>query len=238
MDSAWLSINLATPFPLFWRIRPQGCGPSWAEPQTKRINHNKGWKNMSAYKRMNQVWIREQQERSEIVRSRLIIWRKQGTIVRLERPTRLGRARSLGYKAKQGYVIVRIKTGRGPREKPRPKKGRKPSKLGVAKFTPQKSRRWISEERVGRKFPNLRVLNSYWVGSDHKWLWHEVILVDPNHPVIYNDPRINWICDPTHKGRENRGLTSAGKRSRGLRKKGTGAEKIRPSLGAKGNIGK
>jgi len=238
MDSAWLSINLATPFPLFWRIRPQGCGPSWAEPQTKRINHNKGWKNMSAYKRMNQVWIKEQQERSEIVRSRLIIWRKQGTIVRLERPTRLGRARSLGYKAKQGYVIVRIKTGRGPREKPRPKKGRKPSKLGVAKFTPQKSRRWISEERVGRKFPNLRVLNSYWVGSDHKWLWHEVILVDPNHPVIYNDPRINWICDPTHKGRENRGLTSAGKRSRGLRKKGTGAEKIRPSLGAKGNIGK
>jgi len=238
MDSAWLSINLATPFPLFWRIRPQGCGPSWAEPQTKRINHNKGWKNMSAYKRMNQVWIKEQQERSEIVRSRLIIWRKQGTIVRLERPTRLGRARSLGYKAKQGYVIVRIKTGRGPREKPRPKKGRKPSKLGVAKFTPQKSRRWISEERVGRKFPNLRVLNSYWVGTDHKWLWHEVILVDPNHPVIYNDPRINWICDPTHKGRENRGLTSAGKRSRGLRKKGTGAEKIRPSLGAKGNIGK
>ena len=71
---------------------------------------------MSEYKRMNEVWIEGQQERSEIVRSRLIIWRKQGTIVRLERPTRLGRARSLGYKAKQGYVIVRIKTGRGPRE--------------------------------------------------------------------------------------------------------------------------
>ncbi len=193
---------------------------------------------MSAYKRMNQQWIKEQQERSDIVKSRLIIWRKQGTAVRLERPSRLGRARSLGYKAKQGYVIVRIKTGRGPREKPRPKKGRKPSKLGVTKFTPQKSRRWISEERVGKKFPNLRVLNSYWVGSDHKWVWHEVILVDPNHPVIYNDSHINWICDPTHKGRQNRGLTSAGKRSRGLRTKGRGAEKIRPSLGAKGNIGK
>ena len=77
---------------------------------------------MSAYKRMNQQWIHEQQERSDIVKSRLIIWRKQGTTVRLERPTRLGRARSLGYKAKQGYVIVRIKTGRGPREKPRPTK--------------------------------------------------------------------------------------------------------------------
>ncbi|MFW9943517.1 MAG: 50S ribosomal protein L15e [Candidatus Sifarchaeia archaeon] len=192
----------------------------------------------TAYKYMNDSWIREQQERSDLVRSRLIVWRKQGTIVRLERPTRLGRARNLGYKAKQGYVMVRIKTGRGTREKPRPRMGRKPRSLGVSRYTPQKSRRWIAEERAARKYPNLRVLNSYWVGSDHKWVWHEVILVDPNHPVIYNDPNINWICDPVQKGRANRGLTSAGKRSRGLRKKGTGAEKIRPSLGAKGNVGK
>ena len=193
---------------------------------------------MSAYKRMNEQWLEEQRERSDIIRSRLIVWRKQGSIVRLERPTRLGRARALGYKAKQGYVVVRSKTGRGPREKPRPRMGRKPRSLGVTKYTPQKSRRWIAEERVGRKYPNLRVLNSYWVGSDHKWVWYEVILVDPNHPSIYNDPEINWICGPTHKGRESRGLTSAGKRSRGLRKKGAGAEKIRPSLGAKGNTGK
>jgi large subunit ribosomal protein L15e len=82
--------------------------------------------------------------------------------------------------------------------------------MGVTKYTPQKSRRWISEERVAKKYPNLRVLNSYWVGSDHKWVWHEVILADPNHPVIYNDSRINWICDPVQKGRESRGLTSAG----------------------------
>jgi len=187
---------------------------------------------------MNVAWINEQKDRSEIVRSRLMIWRKQGSIVRLKRPSRLGRARNLGYKAKQGYVIVRVKTGRGPREKPRPKMGRKPRSMGVVKYTPQKSRRWIAEERASRKLPNLRVLNSYWVGSDHKWVWHEVIMVDPNHPVIYNDSEINWICDATQKGRESRGLTSAGKRSRGLRKKGRGAEKIRPSLGAKGNVGK
>ena len=193
---------------------------------------------MSAYKHMNKAWLNEQKERSEIIRSRLIIWRKQGSIEALDRPTRLGRARELGYKAKQGYIVARVKTGRGPREKPRPRMGRKPRSLGVTKYTPQKSRRWIAEERAGRKFPNLRVLNSYWVGADHKWVWYEVILVDPNHPVIYNDPKISWICDPTHKGRENRGLTSAGKRSRGLRKKGKGAEKIRPSLGAKGNLGK
>ncbi len=192
----------------------------------------------TAYKHMQETWLEGQTERSDLVRNRMIVWRKQESIVRLDRPTRLGRARSLGYKAKQGYVVVRIMIGRGPRERPRPKKGRKPRNMGVTKYTPQKSRRWIAEERVGRKFPNLRVLNSYWVGADHKWVWHEVILVDPNHPVIYNDSNINWICDSTQKGRENRGLTSAGKRSRGLRKKGRGAEKIRPSLGARGNVGK
>jgi large subunit ribosomal protein L15e len=193
---------------------------------------------MSAYKRMNEIWLDEQKERSDLIRSRLIIWRKQGNAVKLDRPTRLGRARSLGYKAKQGYVIVRVKIGRGTREKPRPRMGRKPRSLGVVKYTPQKSRKWIAEERVAKKYPNLRVLNSYWVGSDHRHTWYEAILVDPNHPVIYNDPKINWICDPTHKGRVSRGLTSAGKRSRGLRNKGHGAEKIRPSLAANKNRGK
>ncbi|MHA1654411.1 MAG: 50S ribosomal protein L15e [Candidatus Thorarchaeota archaeon] len=191
-----------------------------------------------AYRHMNDIWLQEQKERSEIVRSRLIVWRKQASVVRLERPTRLGRARALGYKAKQGFVVVRVKTGRGPREKPRPRMGRKPRSLGVRKYTPQKSRQWIAEERAARKYPNLRVLNSYWVGSDHRWVFYEIILVDPNHPAIYNDPDINWICDPVHKGRVHRGLTSAGKKSRGLRRKGKGAEKIRPSLAAHGNRGK
>ncbi|NWF97133.1 MAG: 50S ribosomal protein L15e [Candidatus Thorarchaeota archaeon] len=193
---------------------------------------------MSAYERMDQEWLAEQKKRTDLVKSRLIVWRKQESIVRLEGPTRLGRARSLGYKAKQGYVVVRARVGRGPREKPRPRAGRKPRSLGVTRYTPMKSRQWIAEERVARKFPNLRVLNSYWVGDDHKWLFYEVILVDPSHPVIYNDPEINWVCDPSQKGRVHRGLTSAGKRSRGLRNKGKGAEKIRPSLRAKDNLGK
>ncbi len=193
---------------------------------------------MSAYKHMQETWMEEQTGRTEIIRSRLIGWRKQETIIRLERPTRLGRARELGYKAKQGYVIVRIRTGRGPREKIRPKAGRKPRSLGVVRYTPQKSRRWIAEERAAKKFPNLRLLNSYWVGNDNKWVWYECILVDPSHPVIYNDPEINWICDPVQKGRVSRGLSSAGKRSRGLRNRGRGAEKMRPSLRANRNLGK
>ena len=38
-----------------------------------------------------------------------------------------------------------------------------------------------------RKYPNLRVLNSYWVGEDGSQKWHEIIMLDPNHPAIRND---------------------------------------------------
>ena len=76
---------------------------------------------------------------------------------------------------------------------------------------------------------NLEILNSYWVAEDGRYKWYEVILVDPNHPVILSDSKINWICNRAHKGRVHRGLTSAGKKSRGLMNKGKGAEKLRPS---------
>ncbi|MFW6144607.1 MAG: 50S ribosomal protein L15e, partial [Candidatus Natronoplasma sp.] len=53
--------------------------------------------------------------------------------------------------------------------------------------------------------------------------------VDPDHPSIENDPDINWICEKDEKRRVFKGKTSAGKRSRGLKNKGKGAEKSRPS---------
>ena len=68
---------------------------------------------------------------------------------------------------------------------------------------------------------NLRVLNSYWVNEDATFKYFEVICVDPHHVCIRNDPRINWIVAPTHKHRERRGLTSAGRKARGLRVKDT-----------------
>ena len=55
-------------------------------------------------------------------------------------------------------------------------------------------------------------------------------MVDPAHKVIRDDPRINWICAPSMKHREMRGVTSAGRHSRGLLKKGTGTHKLRPSV--------
>ena len=146
-------------------------------------------------------------------KERMIQWRSEPAFLRVEKPTRLDSARSLGYKAKEGFVIVRARVKKGGRKRPRPNKGRKPSKQGVH-FTPGKSKRLITEERVQRKYPNMEVLNSYWAGNDGKHVWYEVILVDPMHPQIQADKNINWICDKQHTRRVNRGLTSAAKRMR------------------------
>ncbi|MBS7621511.1 50S ribosomal protein L15e [Candidatus Bathyarchaeota archaeon] len=183
-----------------------------------------------AYKYIAEAWKKpEESFVDELMRKRLIEWRKEPAIVRVEKPTRLDRARKLGYKAKQGFIIVRVRVRRGGLRKQRPRSGRRPKRMGVRKYKPAKSLRLIAEERAARKFPNLEVLNSYWVGEDGRFKWFEVIMVDPHHPAIKADKDINWICQRQHKGRVFRGLTSAGKKIRGLRKKGFGAEKARPS---------
>lgn len=94
----------------------------------------------------------------------------------------------------------------------------KPTNQGVNQLKYQRSLRATAEERVGRRCANLRVLNSYWINQDSTYKYYEVILVDPNHRAIRSDPRINWIVSPVHKHREARGLTSTGKKSRGLNK--------------------
>jgi len=183
-----------------------------------------------AYKYMAEAWKKpEASFVKEIMKQRAIEWRRQPTIVRVERPTRLDRARKLGYKAKQGFVVVRVRIRRGWLKRPRPKAGRRPKRMGVTKRKLAKSLRLVAEERAARKFPNLEVLNSYWVWEDGRYKWYEIIMVDPNHPVIQSDENINWICERVHRGRVFRGLTSAGKKMRGLRHKGRGAEKVRPS---------
>lgn len=175
------------------------------------------------YKYIQKLWKKPS---TSMLRPRLIAWRKEDSIVKIEKPTNLARARTLGYKAKQGYVLVRVKLPRGGRQRPLIKKGRRSKHRRRVKIL-SKNYQQIAEERASKKFHNLEVLNSYQLAKDGKFYWFEVILVDPNHPVIKADKNINWIGK--QKGRVNRGLTSAAKKSRGLRKKGLGAEKIRPS---------
>jgi large subunit ribosomal protein L15e len=183
-----------------------------------------------AYKYIAEEWAKpEKSFVEELMRQRLIEWRKQHTVTRVEKPTRLDRARKLGYKAKQGFVIARVRVRRGGLRKKRPRSGRRPKRMGVHKFKPAKSLRLMAEERAARKFPNMEVLNSYWVGEDGKSKWFEIVLLDPNSPVIQTDKDASWITQKQHRRRALRSLTSAGKKIRSLRHKGRGAEKVRPS---------
>lgn len=147
---------------------------------------------------------------SDLKKQRLVQWRRESTVNRIEGPTRPSRARSLGYKAKQGFVMVRVKVKKGVRKRPKFKGGRRPKARG--RFYPlDKSKGVVAQERAARKFPNLEVLNSYLVGEDGSYKWFEVIMVDKSHPVIKRDKDINWITEKQHKGRAFRGLTSAKK---------------------------
>jgi large subunit ribosomal protein L15e len=129
----------------------------------------------------------------DIMRDRIIRWRRQPVITRIDKPTRLDRARRLGYRAKKGFVVARIRVRRGGRRKQRPVLGRRQKRMGVSKITPRKSIKLIAEERVARRYPNLEVLNSYWVWQDGRNKWYEVILVDPHSPHIQNDVNLSWI---------------------------------------------
>eukprot|EP00299_Pterocystis_sp_00344_P010607 c477_g1_i1.p2 GENE.c477_g1_i1~~c477_g1_i1.p2 ORF type:complete len:215 (-),score=31.41 c477_g1_i1:44-688(-) len=186
---------------------------------------------MGAYKYLQEIWRKKQ---SDVLRFllRLRAWelRNLPRIHRATRPTRPDKARRLGYKAKQGFVIYRTRVRRGGRKRTVAKGivHGKPKNQGVyMKFT--RNLRSVAEERIGKKCGNLRVLTSYWINQDATYKYYEVILVDPAHQAIRNDPRLQWLTKPVHKHRELRGLTSAGKKSRGLQKKGTGTRKLRPS---------
>jgi large subunit ribosomal protein L15e len=108
--------------------------------------------------------------------------------------------------------------------------------MGVSKIVPKKSIQLIAEERAARKYPNLEVLNSYPLGSDGAREYFEVIMLDPNHPAIKNDPNFAWVANKAQRGRVYRGLTRAGRQARGLMSKGKGAERIRPSVRARRRI--
>ncbi len=188
---------------------------------------------MGAYKYLEELWKKKQTDLLRFVlRMRTWEYRQLGVIHKCNHPSRPDKARKLGYKRKQGYVIYRIRVRRGNRKRP-VRKGivyGKPKTQGVGGLKDYRSLRSVAEERVGRKVPSCRVLNSYWVAQDATYKFFEVILVDIHHQAIRNDPKINWICKSVHKHRECRGLTSAGKKYRGLRTKGKWDNKQRPSV--------
>lgn len=172
----------------------------------------------------------------QTLRDRMTAWRKEPVQIKVENPLRIDRARSLGYKAKTGFIIIRIRIGRGGHKRPRPNKGRRSKRLHTRKNL-KMNYKWIAESRVQKKHKNLEVLNSYVIGRDGVNYFYEVICVDPQRPEINKDPKMKWIAAPANKKRVLRGLTSAGKKSRGLRSKNP-MNKNRPSVRAGKRRGK
>lgn len=180
----------------------------------------------SMYHHVRQAWKKPDKK---VMQSRLIEWRASDAITRVLKPLRLDKARMLGYKAKNGFVITRVRVKRGGRTRSRTGvKGRKSTRQTIRKVL-KMNYRWIAEIRAERKYDNLVVLNSYPIGKDGKHYFYEVILVDPSRPEIYNDPKLKWIAKPANTRRAHRGITSAARKSRGLRHKSRNM-KVRPSL--------
>ncbi|CAF0891047.1 unnamed protein product [Brachionus calyciflorus] len=176
---------------------------------------------MGAYKYIQELHKKKQSDVMRFIQ-RMRTWqlRQLPAVHRAPRPTRPEKARRLGYKAKQGYVVYRVRVRRGNRKKPVPKgiTYGKPKNQGINEIKPTRKLQSVAEERVGRRCGALRVLSSYWVGEDSTYKFFEVVLADPSHKTIRTDPAINWICNSVMKHRELRGLTSAGKSSRGFGK--------------------
>jgi len=184
---------------------------------------------MGYLKYVKDAWQNNDKEFAEIRQARKIVWRKEEATVRIERPSRLDRARAAGYKAKQGFIVVRQRVSRGGRQHADIKGGRKTANSGQRKYV-SKNYQQIAEEKVNRKFPNCEILNSYLLDSDGKYYWYEVIALDRTNPSVYLNRNTSWALDT--RGKAYRGLTSSARKARGLKRKGVGAEKIRPSLNA------
>ena len=94
-------------------------------------------------------------DNSAELREKAVIWRKQNAIVRIVKPSRIIRARRLGYKAKQGIVVVRMRVGTGGMRKQRPRGGRRPKHLGVTRIKAAVSMKQVAERRVLERYLSL-----------------------------------------------------------------------------------
>ena len=137
-----------------------------------------------------QIWIKMWKDNSAELREKAILWRKQNAMIRIAKPSRISRARRLGYKAKQGIVVVRMRVGTGGMRKQRPRGGRRPKHLGVTRIKAAVSMKQVAERRVLERYRNMKLLGSYFLYKDGMHYWFEIILADPSHKRIAKDKEI------------------------------------------------
>src|SRR5207247_6008141 len=83
-----------------------------------------------AYSHMEGWWRDGTPDFRDWLRRAAIGWRREPVVKRILRPTKLVTARRLGYKAKPGMVMVRVRVRRGGARKPRPTSGRRQKAMG------------------------------------------------------------------------------------------------------------
>ncbi len=140
--------------------------------------------------KQEQVWLKLLKDNSPEIRNRAVQWRKQNAITRIDKPSRIQRARRLGYKAKQGIIVIRMRVGTGGMRKQRPRGGRRPKHLGVTRIKADVSMKEVAENRVLERYPNMKLLGSYFLYKDGMHYWFEVILADPSHPRVSKDKEL------------------------------------------------
>ena len=138
----------------------------------------------------DKIWLKLWKENSPELRDRVITWRKQDAVTRIEKPSRILRARRLGYKAKQGIIVVRMRVGTGGMRRKRPTGGRRPKHLGVTRIKAAVNMKQVAERRVLERYPNMSLLGSYFIYKDGMHYWYEVIIADISHPRIAKDKEL------------------------------------------------
>jgi len=136
-------------------------------------------------------------ENSPELREKAVSWRKEHAITRIDKPSRIQRARRLGYKAKQGITVIRMRVGAGGMRRQRPRGGRRPKHLGVTRIKAAVNMKTVAERRVLKRYPNMKLLGSYFLYKDSLHYWYEVILADPSHPRISKDKELRKRVIPS-----------------------------------------
>ncbi|MBN2478031.1 50S ribosomal protein L15e [Candidatus Micrarchaeota archaeon] len=165
---------------------------------------------MGAYKYIQDTIQETKKERNIGYRMKLSKWRKEGTVVNSEYPENLPKARRLGYKAKKGYITVRVRIKKGLRRRPTPKGGRQ-AKHQYLYTQPATSHQTWAEQKANRKHSNCEVLGSYLIADDGQYKYFEIVLAD-------RDAKTVKTTAVNKKKKALRGLTSSGRKARKRKK--------------------
>ncbi len=114
-------------------------------------------------------------ERAPSYKARLIKWHKGRPIVRVDGPTNIPRARTLGYKATKDIIVVRVRISKGKRVRRRADLGRKPGK-NRKEVNPGAPLSYYAVVKAANRFSNLSPLGVYLAGETGTDKYFEIIM--------------------------------------------------------------